>query len=538
MKQERDKPLLYWMLIRAFMPSVLLLLFFLIFFLVVLNFASRHNQELRLGNQQAKLELAMQNLDGFLQRIYLKELEIVNSSTCKQYIYMYDDLTWYDRYSMQKKLYQAAYELRESHHYITDAYLYIPELDKTISDKRINILTPEWLRQFVAGQDVWTSQIRKLPDRLVIRVFSSDGGIFMGAVLDEADINDVFRQVLDDEKADIQLIWNPGETTENSAADLSISSQMFPLQLNYFDVKSTQDQFVQTVTRLSMIFVICGVLNLIVFIVIWYVKTYRPLHLLLIDAFSHTESGDLHYRITTTPDSPFASIYASYNHMMEKMEAYVENDLKRQVLVNRANLKQLQAQISPHFIYNSYYVLYRLIKKGDRDISIQLAENLGQFFQYITRNAEDEKRLCDEVEHARSYASIQKIRFRDMLDVEIDPAPEEIANVYVPRLILQPVLENAFKYAYETVCESMRLYLHFEVQSPYQFQILVENSGNVSDDTVKMIREKLANTDPRMETTALVNIHRRLKIYFQQSSGLEVERSSLGGLLIRMKIQR
>ena len=538
MKQERDKPLLYWMLIRAFMPSVLLLLFFLIFFLVVLNFASRHNQELRLGNQQAKLELAMQNLDGFLQRIYLKELEIVNSSTCKQYIYMYDDLTWYDRYSMQKKLDQAAYELRESHHYITDAYLYIPELDKTISDKRINILTPEWLRQFVAGQDVWTSQIRKLPDRLVIGVFSSDGGIFMGAVLDEADINDVFRQVLDDEKADIQLIWNPGETTQNSAADLSISSQMFPLQLNYFDVKSTQDQFVQTVTRLSMIFVICGVLNLIVFIVIWYVKTYRPLHLLLIDAFSHTESGDLHYRITTTPDSPFASIYASYNHMMEKMEAYVENDLKRQVLVNRANLKQLQAQISPHFIYNSYYVLYRLIKKGDRDISIQLAENLGQFFQYITRNAEDEKRLCDEVEHARSYASIQKIRFRDMLDVEIDPAPEEIANVYVPRLILQPVLENAFKYAYETVCESMRLYLHFEVQSPYQFQILVENSGNVSDDTVKMIREKLANTDPRMETTALVNIHRRLKIYFQPSSGLEVERSSLGGLLIRMKIQR
>ena len=538
MKQERDKPLLYWMLIRAFMPSVLLLLFFLIFFLVVLNFASRHNQELRLGNQQAKLELAMQNLDGFLQRIYLKELEIVNSSTCKQYIYMYDDLTWYDRYSMQKKLYQAAYELRESHHYITDAYLYIPELDKTISDKRINILMPEWLRQFVAGQDVWTSQIRKLPDRLVIGVFSSDGGIFMGAVLDEADINDVFRQVLDDEKADIQLIWNPGETTQNSAADLSISSQMFPLQLNYFDVKSTQDQFVQTVTRLSMIFVICGVLNLIVFIVIWYVKTYRPLHLLLIDAFSHTESGDLHYRITTTPDSPFASIYASYNHMMEKMEAYVENDLKRQVLVNRANLKQLQAQISPHFIYNSYYVLYRLIKKGDRDISIQLAENLGQFFQYITRNAEDEKRLCDEVEHARSYASIQKIRFRDMLDVEIDPAPEEIANVYVPRLILQPVLENAFKYAYETVCESMRLYLHFEVQSPYQFQILVENSGNVSDDTVKMIREKLANTDPRMETTALVNIHRRLKIYFQQSSGLEVGRSSLGGLLIRMKIQR
>lgn len=538
MKQERDKPLLYWMLIRAFMPSVLLLLFFLIFFLVVLNFASRHNQELRLGNQQAKLELAMQNLDGFLQRIYLKELEIVNSSTCKQYIYMYDDLTWYDRYSMQKKLYQAAYELRESHHYITDAYLYIPELDKTISDKRINILTPEWLRQFVAGQDVWTSQIRKLPDRLVIGVFSSDGGIFMGAVLDEADINDVFRQVLDDEKADIQLIWNPGETTQNSAADLSISSQMFPLQLNYFDVKSTQDQFVQTVTRLSMIFVICGVLNLIVFIVIWYVKTYRPLHLLLIDAFSHTESGDLHYRITTTPDSPFASIYASYNHMMEKMEAYVENDLKRQVLVNRANLKQLQAQISPHFIYNSYYVLYRLIKKGDRDISIQLAENLGQFFQYITRNAEDEKRLCDEVEHARSYASIQKIRFRDMLDVEIDPAPEEIANVYVPRLILQPVLENAFKYAYETVCESMRLYLHFEVQSPYQFQILVENSGNVSDDTVKMIREKLANTDPRMETTALVNIHRRLRIYFQQSSSLEVERSSLGGLLIRMKIQR
>ena len=225
--------------------------------------------------------------------------------------------------------------------------------------------------------------------------------------------------------------------------------------------------------------------------------------------------------------------------MMAKTEAYVENELKHQLLVSRANLKQLQAQISPHFMYNSYYVLYRLIRKGDMESSLMLAEHLGQFYHYVTRNADDEKHLDEEIEHARHYAAIQEFRFRDALDVQIEPPDPQIARVYVPRLIIQPLLENAFKHAYETEDGGavMQLRVHYDVRSPVSFDIIVENSGYITDETLDSIRKKLLCRDDAIETTALVNIHRRLQIYFGSASALQVDRSSLGGLLVCMHIE-
>jgi len=123
--------------------------------------------------------------------------------------------------------------------------------------------------------------------------------------------------------------------------------------------------------------------------------------------------------------------------------------------------------------------------------------------------------------------------------VDIQEPDAVIARSYVPRLILQPVLENAFKYAYESenTSGSMQLRVSYAVRDSHDFDILVENSGTVSDETLEAIRARLASQDEKMETTALVNIHRRLQIYFGQNSRLEVERSELGGLMVRMRIE-
>jgi two-component system sensor histidine kinase YesM len=167
-----------------------------------------------------------------------------------------------------------------------------------------------------------------------------------------------------------------------------------------------------------------------------------------------------------------------------------------------------------------------------------MCEHLGQFYHYITRNADDEKRLSEEVEHTQHYAAIQKFRFREMLDVQIEPPPAEIAGIYVPRLILQPLLENAFKYAYQTDRdgEPMALRVRFCMYTPISFDIIVENSGSIDDQTIESIENNLAETDNSIETTALINIHRRLQSYFNKQSALSVERSPLGGLLVRIHI--
>ena len=91
-------------------------------------------------------------------------------------------------------------------------------------------------------------------------------------------------------------------------------------------------------------------------------------------------------------------------------------------------------------MYNSYYVLYRMIEEEIKKIVLSCRIS-GKFYHYITRNADDEKHLSEEIEHAENYARIQKYRFRDNLNVEIAKPDECIADVYVPRLILQPILK-------------------------------------------------------------------------------------------------
>jgi two-component system sensor histidine kinase YesM len=101
------------------------------------------------------------------------------------------------------------------------------------------------------------------------------------------------------------------------------------------------------------------------------------------------------------------------------------------------------------------------------------------------------------------------------------------------------LLENAFKYAYETETSggAMCLRVRYEVREARDFDIVVENSGTLTDDTLIAIRKRLTERDDEQETTALVNIHKRLQIYFGEISALIVERSALGGLLVRLHIE-
>jgi two-component system sensor histidine kinase YesM len=422
-------------------------------------------------------------------------------------------------------------------------------MNKTISDYRTNLPAPQWL----AAYSQHAESLQPIDGSAVYFVGHTDPDdpsrlVAVAAVmLDEAQICNRLMYVQRSEQDGFRLRWNAqpsvrdepeGDLIRNGYVSLSVSCERFPLQVEYILYEDEVGQLSQQLILLFIVFVIIMLLCEIAVFANWYRDIYDPLHRLLIDAFGHAERGDFKHRISINSASPFRPIYDRYNQMMEKTEYYVENELKQQLLISKANLKQLQAQINPHFMYNSYYILFRLIKKGDRESSLLMCEHLGQFYHYITRNADDEKRLSEEVEHTQHYAAIQKFRFREMLDVQIEPPPAEIADIYVPRLILQPLLENAFKYAYQTDRdgEPMALRVRFCMYTPISFDIIVENSGSIDDQTIESIENNLAETDNSIETTALINIHRRLQSYFNKQSALSVERSPLGGLLVRIHI--
>ena len=516
------------MLMRTIAPSMLIIVIATLFFVIFRTIAVQHNATIYRQNREARVQAGFAAFEETLNEMDLEQRRLLSSTSLTTLAYMYDDIDWYSRYTLQIRLREGLSSLYGRFaHLIDSAYLYLPRTDRVISNNRVVAKAPPWLiGEAAPAERVYSVRQYSEDDEEVLAVCAV---AFSGNKVLEA-----LRSSCAESGDELTLL----EGAEDASQwDMVLEGRLYTVGVNLREDVDSPHEYALQMGGILLGFLLLSLAINVVFILKWYREIYTPLRQLLIEAFGQTEAGNLKYRISADPLSPFYSVFNSYNHMMEKMEGYVENNLRQQILVSRANLKQLQSQINPHFLYNSYYILYRLIKRNDRESSMRLATHLAQFFQYVTRNAEDEKRLREEVAHARTYAEIQKMRFGDMLEIHIEEPEPPIAEIYVPRLILQPLLENAFKYVYDTQTDDkMILHIGYEVRSAHAFDILVENSGGVSDEVLEEIRTRLASTDEGMETTALINIHRRLKIFFGEDSGLSVSRSALGGLCVRMHI--
>jgi len=528
--------------------SIGIVIALLLFGMVFMQTLTVHNQNIQRVHQGDLMTQAFTRVEEQMENTDYAQLSILVSRHTQQLLYLYDSSTWYDRYEMQLTLEDDLYRLTDAYRFVKSAYLYLPQMERCISNSRAMQPTPDWLQEYAQtpteGIVFDNGEMRNVHHR-----YSASGEeleAVLALILDASEIIDELTFVQKDQLESITVCWEEedeywqlpgGEEYTPSGEESMIQCESLHMTV-FFNISNADVNRMLVQFYLTLwLFVTLILLYEGIILWRWYRTIYRPLQMLLVEAFGKAEEGDLHYRIVVPDNAPFYAVYSNYNRMMDRMEAYVENELKQKLLISRANLKQLQAQINPHFMYNSYYVLYRLLKKGDQKNAVLLAEFLGKFYQYITRNADDEKRLHDEVAHARVYAAIQQYRFRENLTYDIPDPPHEIAQVYVPRLILQPILENAFKYAYETGDETgaMRLQISYRVNKD-GFDIFIENSGEIKEEALQNIRRILHTDSADCETTALVNIQRRLSIYYGGTSSLYVSRSTLGGLLVCMHI--
>ena len=223
--------------------------------------------------------------------------------------------------------------------------------------------------------------------------------------------------------------------------------------------------------------------------------------------------------------------------MTEELRSITEIALKEKQFSTEMELKHLQSQINPHFLYNSFFHLRQLIRSDDLDAAMTLSDYLGSFFRYITRSAKMETSLSEEFEHAECYLNIQQMRFRNRLIVDIAPPDEESAKTTVPRLILQPLLENAFLHGQRTDDEPNHLSVTFSRTSGFVQCIIDDNGNTLTPELLAQMQNKLEQRDIGEETTGMINIHRRLRLYFGNKSGLTLSQNVWGGLRIQMRLQ-
>ena len=285
---------------------------------------------------------------------------------------------------------------------------------------------------------------------------------------------------------------------------------------------------------LNMFFILLISAACIIFFVEIYRLVHRPLSH-LINAFKEMETGNFKVQIANVHSPDFAYLYQEFNKMAQKLELLIEKDYTQKLLLQKAELKQLQAQINPHFLYNSFFMLQRMIQTENIEDAQSVANALGVYFRYLTRNNMDHVKLSEEYRHAQNYAYIQGLRFSGRIQIDFEELPAGYADIPVPKLILQPILENAFNYGLANKMKDGLLQVHFHPDNEV-LQIDIEDNGEELTD------EKLCNlsnallevqsTGTNVEMSGILNIQRRLIIFSNTHDSLHVSRSTLGELRV------
>lgn len=268
------------------------------------------------------------------------------------------------------------------------------------------------------------------------------------------------------------------------------------------------------------------------------IRTLRQPVSSLLAAFKQVEAGrfdvELHSR---HPAQEYELLIDGFNKMTKRLRASIDQLYKQEIYTQRLELKQLQMQINPHFLYNSYFVLHRLIAQEDTESAGLLSTYMGKYFQYITRNAHDKAMLSQEWDHANNYLEIQSIRYANRLCVAVDDLPDDRKNLFVPRLILQPILENAFLHGFKNKISDCVIRLSLIIDVNYLHIRITDNGNALTDEVIERLQRRLLLADNECtQTTALVNIHRRLELEYEKGSGLLLSRDASGGLCVDLII--
>lgn len=259
---------------------------------------------------------------------------------------------------------------------------------------------------------------------------------------------------------------------------------------------------------------------------------HRPLKK-LIQAFKILETDNLNVIIRPKNDNEFGYLYRSFDRMVEKLKESIQENYEQKINLQHSELKQLQSQINPHFLYNSFFNIYMISKSGDNENAALLAQKLGSYYQFITRSGRDEVPLDQEYRHALDYCDIQGIRFSNRINVEAEPLPERCKPLMVPRLMIQPVVENAFEHAFENGMRRGQVHVKAALAEEGfpVLRITVEDDGDaLTDEGLAALQSQLDDASNAPEKTGLINVCRRIRLKFGQNSGVYVSRSQWGGL--------
>jgi two-component system sensor histidine kinase YesM len=206
--------------------------------------------------------------------------------------------------------------------------------------------------------------------------------------------------------------------------------------------------------------------------------------------------------------------------MVGRLKQQIEKNIEQEKQRRRTMLALLQEQMNPHFLYNTMDTIIWLMESGEISEAVMMVSSLSNYFRFSLSRGQNVITLAEEEQHIRSYLEIQQIRYRDLMDYDID-IPDELKKYILPKLTLQPLVENAL---YHGIKISRRKGIIRVTGIAQDERLILE----VTDDGIGMSEERLDAVRAslmcdRTEGFGLRTVHQRIQILFGGEYGLSVE---------------
>ena len=245
--------------------------------------------------------------------------------------------------------------------------------------------------------------------------------------------------------------------------------------------------------------------------------------------------GNFDMREVEADSLEIQELHAGTRKMAERIQILLENVKKEQEMQHLTELQLIQAQVNPHFLYNTLDTIVWLIEGGQDEDALNMITSLSVFFRTSLSKGKDIITLEEEERHTLSYLEIQQFRYRDILEFEIR-IPDSLKQVLVPKLTLQPLAENA-------------LY-HGIKNKKGKGKILIEGIDlgedlilRVTDTGQGMTKERLKEVQTAIETGerkgfGLAAVSERIRLYYGSGYGLKISSEEGEGTVMEMYLAK
>ena len=355
-------------------------------------------------------------------------------------------------------------------------------------------------------------------------------------------LDDVFSFVINSDNKIIASSRDLKDLYDNSSIDLELikSAAQFSNQLTTFDdgkfylqsaaIDKTDWYMVNVLPKSSILSTIKTQRNYLFIIVIltiimaiilaaYLVKVINKRLFQVIDGMRQVPNGHLNNYIENDSSDEVGELIDNYNYMISKMSVLIDEQYKLGKEVKNAELKALQSQINPHFLYNTLDMINWMAQKNmNKEISLAV-KNLAKFYKLSLNKGKDITTIRNEVEHSKLYVNLQNMRYDNRITL-ITKLDESLMNCSIPKITFQPIIENSINHGIlgRGMENGSILISGYISQNNLIIQISDDGIGIEKEVLPLILKEN--NLQTKGSGYGLKNINQRIKLLYGESYGL------------------